>query len=142
MTERSLDSLSYEIIDTRNKRADETGKVKKRSNKREWKERELKAGRRSLQKELVGNQELSEETSGLSKKEQKRQESIQRKEENKLLYQQDVLETTAGSKPDPFDKKKSIKYEQKKQSVNTADSKPGVFHTHQNLLETLKKQFK
>jgi hypothetical protein len=126
--EQSVESLSYETVDERNRRGCDV--PKKRLNKKELRERKEQIEKRSNQREGFLSQKAEEEASRRlqelneelrvqkrREEETKRQALLAHKEEQRLLFQQAMIHDALGEAPSSEEAKKKESYDQRKQAL-------------------------
>ena len=160
--EESLESLSYDTTDVRNRRGAKVGNPKKRLNKKEQRERgdkiEKRAGQRSefqsRKEEEEAAQRLAELNAELTagalrkaEEEAKRQAIAARREENRKLYEEVMIKDAIGEAPSSQDTRKHEEYEQRKKTVlqpttgaGRGKKKPGPSVNRAALLKTMAAQ--
>lgn len=143
--EQSVESLSYETTDERNRRSGEPANAKKRLNKKELRERKDTIERRSNQRDTFLSRKADEEAAQRMQKlndelqaqkrreeEAKRQALLVHKEEQRQLFQEAMLRDAVGEAPSSQDAKKKENYDQRKQIFqqelrgSKAQRKPGA----------------
>ena len=148
--EQSMDSLSYETTDERNRRGGESGNPKKRLNKKEQRERNDQIekrvnqrgtylSRKAEEEEAKHLEELNEGLRAQKKREEeaKRQSMLARREEQRQLFQDVMLKDAIGEAPTAADARLKESYEQRRTAFQQ-DSRKKTKPAAQNRAALLK----